>query len=102
MELHIPIMALAQLNRDADRRALPKASDLRESGTIEQDADVIILMHREKEEQSEECKVLIEKQRDGATGTVRLWFDGPSTKFTDLTEEMYSNAPEKRQSGYKK
>ena len=102
MELHIPIMALAQLNRDADKRALPKASDLRESGTIEQDADVIILMHREKEEQSEECKVLVEKQRDGATGPVTLWFDGPSTKFSDLTEEMYSNNEEKRQKGYKK
>jgi replicative DNA helicase len=102
MELHIPIMALAQLNRDADKRALPKASDLRESGTIEQDADVIILMHREKEEQSEECKVLIEKQRDGATGPVTLWFDGPSTKFSDMTEEMYSNNSEKRQKNYSK
>jgi replicative DNA helicase len=100
MELHIPIMALAQLNRDADKRSLPKASDLRESGTIEQDADVIILMHRDKEATVEPCTILIEKQRDGATGPLELMFSGENTKFSDKTEEMYTNNSEKYQSGY--
>jgi replicative DNA helicase len=102
MELHVPILALSQLNRDADKRALPKASDLRESGTIEQDADVVILMHRDKEEKVEPCKILIEKQRDGAIGPLDLMFDGPNTKFSDMTEELYSNNSDKRQKGYKK
>ncbi len=92
-ELNIPIVALAQLNRMAEGRAdkRPIMSDLRESGAIEQDADVILLIHREEyyrpedEEVKNQAEVIIAKQRNGPTGRVTLHFDKKLTRFSNLT-----------------
>jgi replicative DNA helicase len=85
-ELNIPVIALSQLNRDIEKRkgGMPMLSDLRESGSIEQDADIVMLLHRKKETASEEALVLVAKNRSGAANEVKvMWFDGPTTTFTD-------------------
>jgi replicative DNA helicase len=101
-ELDLPILALAQLNREAERRGEPKLSDLRESGSIEQDADIVLLMNRDKENPDEPTKLYVAKQRNGPVGCIDLTFDGERTKFRDCTEKRYSNNPEERQKGYSK
>ncbi len=101
-ELDIPIIALAQLNREAERRGEPKLSDLRESGSIEQDADIVLLLHRNKEDATEPTKLFVAKQRNGPVGPIELMFDGEKTRFKDCTEKRYSNNEEKRQKGYTK
>jgi replicative DNA helicase len=78
-DLKIPVIALSQLVRDSDNR-MPRLSDLRESGAIEQDADVIIFLHREKNEKNV-TKINIAKNRDGPTGMVELWFLPEYTRF---------------------
>ncbi len=93
-ELDVPVVCLSQLNRAAaDREGhRPRMSDLRESGSIEQDADVVIMLHREDyyhkgEEDYEDtnvAEVIIEKQRNGPTGTVKLQFHGGTTRFNNL------------------
>ena len=90
-ELEVPVVVLSQLNRAAEGREghRPRMSDLRESGSIEQDADVIMLLHREDyyhrgEQDWQEnniAEVIIAKQRNGPTGTVELIFNGQLTKF---------------------
>ena len=90
-ELDVPVVVLSQLNRAAEGREghRPRMSDLRESGSIEQDADVIILLHREdyyhrgdtEWEDTNTAEVIIAKQRNGPTGTVELTFDGRLTRF---------------------
>ena len=90
-ELDVPVVVLSQLNRAAEGREghRPRMSDLRESGSIEQDADVIILLHREDYyhrgetdwEETNTAEVIIAKQRNGPTGTVELMFDGSTTRF---------------------
>ncbi len=94
-ELNIPVVALSQLSRAPMQRQNkePILSDLRESGAIEQDADVVLFVHRpyfidqSKEEEKNTAKIIIGKQRNGPIGTVRLHFDGKSTRFDDLSEE---------------
>ena len=76
-ELKLPIIAMAQLNRQMESRGgRPKLSDLRESGSIEQDADVVMFLHREDEEVRESVTCSIEKHRNGQTGQFNLYFNG--------------------------
>jgi len=102
-ELNIPIIVAAQLNRDAEQRSgPPKLADLRESGQIEQDADIAMMIHRpyaksEDQEEREQAEIHLVKQRSGPTGVVRLKFRSEFTRFENTTRELYSNNPEKRQ-----
>jgi len=91
-EFNIPIIALSQLSRNVDNRIdqKPILSDLRESGSIEQDADLVLMLYRSKinntnkEMKSSIIDVIIAKQRNGPIGTVHLEFDQNCTKFTEL------------------
>ena len=118
-ELEVPVLALSQLSRAVEQREdkKPQLSDLRESGSIEQDADIVLFIYREdyyhsfhepamitersspeeRDKRSEwelknadiagQAQVLIAKQRHGATGTVTLHFEGEFTKFSDIAHE---------------
>ncbi|UVC14080.1 replicative DNA helicase [Mesorhizobium onobrychidis] len=110
-ELNVPIIALSQLSRQVESRddKHPQLSDLRESGSIEQDADVVLFVYREEyyiknkepekntpeyltwetkmREVQGKAEVIIAKQRHGPTGTVSLAFQGEFTRFSDLAEE---------------
>ncbi len=99
-ELQIPVVALAQLNRGVEGRTekKPMLSDLRESGSIEQDADVIMMLYREdyydkdNPDKQGHAEVIVGKQRNGATGPVKLRFDAQYNKFRDAeTEPMGSS-----------
>ncbi|MGA2233417.1 MAG: replicative DNA helicase [Tepidisphaeraceae bacterium] len=96
-EVNIPVIALSQLNRMSEGRDghRPRMSDLRESGSIEQDADVVILMHREDYYKMSEpdfqpdniAELIIAKQRNGPTGTVKLSFMNKTTRFENLSAQ---------------
>ncbi len=96
-ELNIPVICLSQLNRASEGRDghRPRMSDLRESGSIEQDADVIALLHREDYYKMSEpdfqpdniAEVIIAKQRNGPTGTVKLAFMNKTTRFENLSTQ---------------
>lgn len=89
-ELDVPVLALSQLSRAVEQRGgRPRLSDLRDSGSIEQDADLVLFIHREdryKEahEKDNITEILIEKHRNGAVGMVQLMFDGKTTSFLNM------------------
>ena len=90
-ELQVPVVALSQLNRGPEQRQdkKPMLSDLRESGSIEQDADVVILLHREDAYEREspragEADLIIAKHRNGPTATVTVAFQGHYSRFVDM------------------
>ena len=96
-ELKIPVVALAQLNRALDSRSekRPILSDLRESGSIEQDSDCILFIHREdyyrpNQPQDNIAEIIIAKQRSGPTGIIKLHWAGEYTRFSNL-EYKYIN-----------
>ena len=90
-ELDIPILALSQLSRNVEMRAekRPQLSDLRESGSIEQDADIVLFLYREeyynREEPSNIAELIIAKNRNGATGSVPLKFEREFVLFDNLS-----------------
>ena len=90
-ELEIPIVALSQLNRGPEQRAdkRPALSDLRESGSIEQDADLVILLHRDANDQDMGmlADMIVAKHRNGAVGTIRVLFRGHIARFDDATDD---------------
>ena len=112
-ELNIPVIALSQLSRQVENRddKRPQLSDLRESGSIEQDADVVLFVFREEyylqnkepkpgtaehqtwqtdmEQVEGKAEVIIGKQRHGPTGTVKLNFEGQFTRFSDAVDESH-------------
>jgi replicative DNA helicase len=97
-ELKVPVIALSQLNRGVEQRQekKPVMSDLRESGSIEQDSDLILLIYREEfYEQNTTRKgiadIIIAKQRNGPTGEVQLTFLGQYTKFENYAPESYAD-----------
>ncbi len=99
-ELDVPVLALSQLSRAVEQRGgRPRLSDLRDSGSIEQDADVVMFIHREdKASQKEEAdknniaEILIEKHRNGATGKVELFFNEKKATFQSLEKAEFTGA----------
>lgn len=92
-ELNVPVLALSQLSRDVDKREvkIPRLSDLRESGSLEQDADVVLFIHRKdrerfdlSEEEQNLVEIIIAKHRNGPLGTVQLRFDPEKVTFRNI------------------
>ncbi|MBI5621381.1 replicative DNA helicase [Candidatus Falkowbacteria bacterium] len=104
-ELNIPVLALSQLNRSVETRtpAIPKLADLRESGSIEQDADVVMFIYRKSmdrtrfnvpEEEKHIAEIHIAKHRNGPTGVVRAYFDEQRVSFKNLEKEYAEEPPQ--------
>lgn len=96
-ELQVPVIALSQLNRGPEQRAdkKPALSDLRESGSIEQDADMVVLLHREAAYEKEspragEADLIVAKHRNGPTDTITVAFQGHFSRFTDMAPGDFS------------
>ena len=93
-ELNVPVMALSQLSPSVEQRSpqIPQLSDLRESGSIEQDADVVLFIYREEfyhpdTDRKNIADILIQKHRNGPTGRVQMFFDGTRTQFRTLDKK---------------
>ncbi len=94
-ELGVPVIAISQLNRGPEQRTdkKPQMSDLRESGSIEQDADMVILLHRDDafnrdSERPGEADLIVAKHRNGPTDTIELAFQGHYSRFTNMAKEF--------------
>ena len=91
-ELNVPVLALSQLSRAVEQRnpQIPRLSDLRDSGSIEQDSDVVLFIHRQKDAEegtaSNTAEIHIAKHRNGPTGKVQLFFDQRRVSFRDLAK----------------
>ena len=101
-ELAVPVIALSQLSRQPEMRESkePRLSDLRESGAIEQDADLVIFLWREKDKAGEEqqdadgevINIKLAKHRNGPTGDIQLWFKKSQTRFQSYAGQRYAEA----------
>jgi len=99
-ELDVPVLALSQLSRAVEQRGgKPRLSDLRDSGSIEQDADVVMFIHREdkanRDEESDRpniAEIMVEKHRNGPVGSAELYFDGTHVRFLNLDTHHTNNA----------
>lgn len=95
-ELKVPVLALSQLSRAVEqRRGAPRLSDLRDSGSIEQDADVVIFIHREDKYETSPTKpniarIIIAKHRNGPTGELELYFDEKRVSFSSIERGSFS------------
>lgn len=96
-ELEVPVLALSQLSRAVEQRGgKPRLSDLRDSGSIEQDADVVMFIHRDDKRNPDSdrpnvAEILIEKHRNGPTGVAELYFDEKRTSFQSLDKSGYGD-----------
>ncbi|MES3031248.1 MAG: replicative DNA helicase [Patescibacteria group bacterium] len=95
-ELEVPVLALSQLSRAVEQRGgKPRLSDLRDSGSIEQDADVVLFIHREGNEEGggrkQKAEILIEKHRNGPTGLAELFFDDKKTTFMSIEKNDFGD-----------
>ncbi len=94
-ELEVPVIALSQLSRAIEtRRGKPRLSDLRDSGSIEQDADVVMFIHRddkmnEASDRPNIAEILVEKHRNGPVGKVELYFDEKRTTFLSVEKSDF-------------
>ena len=93
-ELDVPVIALSQLNRGSEQRTdkKPMVSDLRESGSIEQDADMVMLLHREdiydkESPRAGEADVIVAKHRNGPTKTITVAFQGHYSRFANMAAD---------------
>jgi len=96
-ELSVPVLVLSQLSRAVESRVpqIPRLADLRESGAIEQDADVVLMIYREDKYNENSlnpniAKILIEKHRNGPTGGIDLFFDEHRVSFRNLDKGQYA------------
>jgi replicative DNA helicase len=85
-ELNVPVMALSQLSRAVEQRQkqIPQLSDLRESGAIEQDADIVMFLYSDPEDLENTIQLILAKQRNGPTGSIKLFFSREICRFEDL------------------
>jgi replicative DNA helicase len=96
-EFDVPVIALSQLSRAVESRGgRPRLSDLRDSGSIEQDADIVMFIHREdkgkdESEKTNIAEILIEKHRNGPVGKVDLYFDERMTTFVSIDKTGVNN-----------
>jgi len=97
-DLDVPVIALSQLSRAVEARGgKPKLSDLRDSGSIEQDADVVMFIHREDKmdkslDKTNIAEILIEKHRNGPVGSIQLYFDEEKSTFMSIDKNDYGEA----------
>jgi len=95
-ELDVPVLALSQLSRSVEQRGgVPRLSDLRDSGSIEQDADVVMFIYREDKYRETEKKniaqIMVEKHRNGPTGNVELYFNEQKVSFSTIEKGDFGN-----------